>query len=104
MDFHYVFVQESGIEKGGARLTISSKDLALLDKLHKVLLLLVDAGGEALLDGSIDSSLNLAALLLFPRDGLFFRNTGLSTFLASQVFTEVGVCAALVVEVDGVGL
>lgn len=86
-----------------ARLTIRSEDLPLLHIVHKILLLLVCAGGETLLDGGVDGELDIAALLLALGGGLFSLGTCQSTFLASQVLAEIRVCAALMVEVDGVG-
>lgn len=87
----------------GARLTIRSEDLPLLHKVHKVLLLLVCTRGKALLDGGVDGELDVAALLLALRGGLFSLSTCQSTFLAPQVLAEIGVCAALIVEVESVG-
>lgn len=87
----------------GARLTIRSQGLPLLHKVHKVLLLLICPGREALLDGGVDGKLDVAALLLALRDGLFSLSTCQSAFLASQVLAEIGVCAALMVEVESIG-
>jgi hypothetical protein len=67
------------------------------------LLLLVDTCGVALLGGSVDGGLDTAALLLGLCYGFFFCGTRLSAFLASEVLAEVGVCAAMVVEIDSIG-
>jgi hypothetical protein len=75
----------------------------LLDVFHEVLFFLVDACREALFDGGVDSSLDATALLLRLGNSLFFSGTRLPTFLASQIFTEIGVCTALIIEVDSVG-
>lgn len=86
-------------ETDGAQLTISCEDLALLHVFHKVLLLLVDTSGEALLDGGIDSSLDFVAPLLGLRIGLLFLGTRLPAFFTSQGLTEVGIGATLIVEI-----
>lgn len=70
---------------------------------HEELLLLIDAGGEALFRGLIDGLLNVFALLLSLKYSLFLLRARLSSFFPPQVSSEVGVCTTLVVEVDRIG-
>lgn len=86
-----------------AVLTVAGKSLALGDLLQEVGLTSFDVGREALglgfLNGQADG-LALANRLLL---GLLLLGTMLSAIVAAEIATEVGVDAALVVEVDGVG-
>jgi len=74
----------------------------LLNIFHEISLFLVNTGGEAFLIRGIDGSLNVTTLLLGLRNGLLLCGTCLAALFASQVLAEIGVCAALMVEIDSV--
>lgn len=83
-------------------LTIGGERLALLDVLHEVLLLLVDAGREALLLGIINHLPDELALLACLGLCCVLLRARLSSLFSSQVSSEARVYAPLVVEVDGI--
>lgn len=88
-------------------LTIGAHDLGGHDLLAKVGFALLDAHGEALLLGLVDSGLDSGAQVLRRGLGLLLLGLGLGAGLralvAPQVAAELALAATAEVEVDGVG-
>lgn len=91
-----------GVRPRRGKLTIRAQDLALGDLRHEVRLLLGGVGGEALVHGGGDGLLDLLALVLRLGLGLLLLGAHLVALVAAQAAAEVGVRAALVVEVGRV--
>lgn len=90
-------------QRSNGKLTIGGQSLALGDLLQEVGLAALDILGEALLlslDNGLGDSLTLADGLEL---GLLLLGAVLLALVAAEVTTEVGVGAALVVEVEEVG-
>lgn len=83
--------------------TILAQDLALLDVLHEIGLLLVHAGGEALLKSGVDGKVDVLGLGLALRDGVLLLGAHLAALLSAQLAAEVGRAAPLLVKVHDIG-
>lgn len=92
--------QQPGNATEGHQLTIHAQGLALLHVGHEELLLLVGADGEALFEGEGDGAVDVLALLLRLLHGHLLLHARAPPLLPSEVSSEVGVGAPLVVEVD----
>lgn len=82
--------------------TILGEHLAGHDLLVEVGLAILDTGREALVLGIIDEGLDGVALGLCGSLGLLLLGARLATLVSPQVAAEIGVGAALEVEVGGV--
>lgn len=88
---------------GAEQLTILTQDLASLDLLEEVGLLLVRSGRETLLLGLINHLPDPLSLGLLAQLGVLLLLASLSPGLATELSPKLGIIAPLVVEVDGVG-
>ena len=79
--------------------TICAQHLARHDLLIEEGLALLDVGGKALGLGLVDLGLDSLPLPQGRRLGFLLLGAGLSAFVSSDVATEVGLAASLVVEV-----
>lgn len=95
-------VSSVGENEGGER-TITLKDLALLDLLQEVCLLLLAVGGEALGLGLVYGSVDGLLLGHGVEGGLVMCGAGEAALLAPQFSPEFSARAAAVVEVYCVG-
>jgi len=91
----------SGETKNWSR-TICAQDLAGLDLLQEVRLLLLGASGEALLLGFVDGLLDRLALSVGAGLSVVLLGALLLALAASQLLPELGAVATAVVKVGGV--
>lgn len=85
------------------QLTILTQDLASLNLLEEVGLLLVRSGRETLLLGLVNHLPDPLSLGLLAQLGVFLLLASLSPGAAPELSPKLGVIAPLVVEVNGVG-